>query len=114
MSTRSERLHVIYEAYSKAYERRLQDWQEATSKDQAEAIATNLGSLEEAYLRAAKQALDANGAAVEAAFSAAQEAQKATDDAYQDAKAIPEKIRHVTGVVASVGDLLRKAGQAAA
>lgn len=111
MSTPAERLSVIHEAYSKAYARRLQDWKDATSKAQADAIATNLYKLEEAYLRAAKQALDANSAAVEQAYRAARQAQQDTDEAYKAAKAIAEKIKLVSGVVTSVGELLRKAAK---
>lgn len=112
MSTPAERLEVIRNAYSKAYSRRLQDWKDATSKSQAEAISQNLNRLEEAYLRAAKQALDANGAAVEAAYRAAKDAQKAVEEAYKSAKAIAEKIRLVSRIAISVGEMLRKAGQA--
>lgn len=112
MSSAAERLAVIHDAYSKAYTRRLQDWKEAKSEAQAKAISNNLYRLEETYLRAAKQALDANGKAVEDAFDAAKSAQKGVDEAYQKAKAIADKIRLVSSIVASAGDLLKKAGKA--
>lgn len=114
MSTTAERLAVIHEAYSKAYARRLQDWKEAKSEAQAKTISSNLYRLEETYLRAARQALDANGKAVEDAFTAARSAQKEVDEAYKKAKSIPEKIRTVSGMVTSVGELLKTAAKAAA
>ena len=110
MSTDKERLAVIHDAYSKAYARRLKDWQEAKSQTQAKVIADNLYRLELTYLRAAKQALDANGKAVEDAYATAKAAQKEVDDAYKDAKAIADKIRLVAGIATSVGTLLKKAG----
>ncbi len=113
MSTAGERLRVIHEAYSGAYARRLQDWKEAASTAQAGAISTNLYRLEESYLRAARQSLEANGSAVEAAYASAKQAQKDVEDAYRNAKALPEKIRLVSSIVTSVGDLVRKAGEAA-
>ena len=82
----AERLQVIHDPFSKAYARRLRDWKEATSQAQADAVSRNLNRLEESYLRAAKQALDANGAAVEAAYSEARSAQEAVDDAYRTRK----------------------------
>jgi hypothetical protein len=114
MSTASERLAIVHDAYSKAYGRRLQDWKEAKSQAQAKAVSDNLYGLELTYLGAAKQALDANGKAVEDAYDAAKAAQKEVDDAYQKAKALADKIRLVSGVATSVGDLLKKAGKLAA
>ena len=113
MSTPADRLQAIHDSFSKAYARRLKDWKEATSQAQADAVSKNLNRLEETYLRAAKQALDANGAAVEAAYGEATKAQRAVDEAYQKAKALPERIRLVSSIAGSVADLLRKAGKAA-
>ncbi|MEE4455213.1 hypothetical protein [Novosphingobium resinovorum] len=109
MSTNRERLHVIYDAYSDAYDRRLDDWSEATSKAQAKAISDNLDALETLYLRAAKAALDASGQAVEDAMAAALEAQEKIDNAYEQARGIAEKVRLVGEVVSKIGDLVTKA-----
>jgi hypothetical protein len=109
MSTAHERLLVVYEAYSKAYDRRLQDWSEAKNQAQAKAIADNVDRLETQYLRAAKNALDANGSAVEAAFDAAKAAQEKIDAAYNEAKDIAEKIRLVGDIVGKVGNLVARA-----
>lgn len=109
MSTAFARLLVVHDAYSKAYERRLDDWGNATST-QAKVISDNLDHLETQYLRAAKQALDANGEAVEAAFEAAKKAQENVDAAYKAAKGMAEKIRLVGDIVSRVGDLMNKAG----
>jgi hypothetical protein len=114
MSSEKDRLAVIHDAYSQAYSRRLKDWREAKSQAQAKSISDNLNRLELAYLRAAKQALDANGKAVEDAYKAAKTAQVEVDDAYKNARDIAEKIRLVSSVVTSVGDLLKKAGAALA
>jgi len=108
-SSAKDRLFLIYEAYSAAYDRRDQDWKEAKSKAQAKAIFRNVERLELLYLKAAKQALDANGPAVEAAYEAAKGAQKAIDDAYNDAKELSEKIRLVSSVIKKVSGLVTKA-----
>jgi gamma-glutamyl:cysteine ligase YbdK (ATP-grasp superfamily) len=113
MSTCADRLAAIHDAYSKAYARRLADWAQAQADDQAQAISDNLEELELNYLRAAKQALDADGSAVENAYAAAKQAQTDVDDAYQAAKGIAEKIQLVSSVVTSVGDLLQKASGSA-
>jgi methyl-accepting chemotaxis protein len=106
MSTGYDRLLAVYDAYSKAYDRRLDDWSKASSSAQAKAIADNVDALETHYLRAAKQALDANSAAVEAAFEAATRAQEKIDEAYKNSKSIAEKIRLVGEVVGKIGDLI--------
>jgi len=113
MSTPAERLQAIHDSFSKAYARRLKDWKDAKSQAEADAVSRNLNRLEETYLRAAKQALDANGAAVEAAYEDAKSAQKIVDEAYQEAKKLPERIRLVSGIATSIADLLRKAGKVA-
>ena len=109
MSDSNDRLLVVYDAYSKAYDRRLQDWSEATSTEQAKSISDHVDALETLYLGAAKQALDATGQAIEDAFAAAKEAQKAIDDAYDSAKNIADKIRLVGSIVGKVGDLITEA-----
>lgn len=108
-STAEERLFAVYEAYSRAYDRRAQDWKEAKSKAEADAVFRNVERLELLYLKAAKQALAANGPAVEAALDAAKKAQKSVDDAYTAAKSLAEKIRLVGSIVGKVGDLVSKA-----
>lgn len=109
-STPAERLYVVYEAYSKAYGRRAQDWKDARTNAQTDTIFRNVESLEALYLKAAKQALDTNAQAVENAFEAAKAAQREINDAYQEAKDIVDKIKLVGSVVSKVGDLIRKAG----
>jgi len=109
-STPAQRLYAVYEAYSQAYDRRAQDWKDAETSAQADAIFNNVQTLEALYLQAAKQALDANGQTVEDAFDAARAAQSAVNDAYDEAKSIAEKIYLVGRVVSQVGDLINKAG----
>ena len=108
-STAADRLFAVYEAYSQAYDRRAQDWKEAKTKAQADAIFKDVESLEIAYLKAARQALDANGQAIEDAYQAAKTAQQEVDEAYKAAKGIADKIRLVGNVVGKVGDLIKKA-----
>jgi hypothetical protein len=110
-SSARDRLHVVYDAYSQAYDRRLDDWKQATSKAQADAISRNVDRLETLYLKAAKQALDANGVEVEAAYEAAKAAQDDIDEAYQEAKALAEKITLVGKIVGKIGDLISKAAK---
>ncbi len=110
MSAPQERLYAIYDSYSKAFDRQTQDWRDAKTKAEANAVFRNVEKLEGLYLKAAKQALDANGAAVEAALAAAKAAQQQIDDAYLAAKALAERIRLVGGVIGKVGDLIAKAG----
>lgn len=110
-SSPEERLYAVYEAYSKAYDRRPQDWKEAATKGEADAIFRNVERLEAHYLKAAKQSLDANGQAVEAAYQAAKNAQKDVDDAYEKAKKLAERIKLVGGIVGKIGDLVKKAGE---
>lgn len=110
-STARDRLHLVYDAYSRAYDRRLQDWKEATTKAQADAISRNVDRLETQYLKAARQALDATGQDVEDAYLAAKSAQEDIDKAYEKAKALAEKIALVGKIVGKVGDLISKAGK---
>lgn len=109
-STPQERLYAVYLPYSRAYDRRPDDWKEANSADQAKAVYDNVERLEDLYLKAAKQALDANGDAVEQAYGAAKAAQKAVDDAYKNATDLAEKIKLVGSVIGKVGNLMKVAG----
>ena len=109
MSTTQERQFQIYESYHKAYSRRASDWKEAKTEAQANAISDNVELLENHYLDAAKNALDANGGAVEAAYDAASEARQAVEEAYGAAKGIATKIRLVGKLAGTVGNLLNKA-----
>ena len=110
-SSARDRLHLVYDAYSLAYDRRLDDWKQTTSTAQADAISRNVDRLETQYLKAAKQALDATGPAVEDAYEAAKAAQKDIDDAYESAKSLAEKIALVGKVIGTIGDLLNKAAK---
>ena len=109
-STPADRLYAVYDAYSQAYARRAEDWKDAQTKAQADSVFKNVEALEALYLKAAKQALDANSKAVEDAFDAAKAAQKDINDAYANAKEIAEKIKLVGSVIGKVGDLITKAG----
>jgi len=109
MTTPQERLFEVYESYRKAYERRTQDWKDATTTEQADAIEHNVEALERLYLDAAKAALDANGSKVEEAYVAAKKARENVDKAYEQAKALPAKIRLVGKLTGAVGDLVKKA-----
>lgn len=108
-STPAERLYVVYDAYSQAYGRRAQDLKDSTTKAQADSVLRNVESLEALYLRAAKQALDATGQAVEDALKAAKAAQKDVTDAYEKAKSIADKLKLVGSVVSKIGDLVGRA-----
>ena len=108
-SSASERLQVIYNAYKKAFERRAADLKSAKTADDVHQILANVDALELAYLKAAKQALDGSGPAVEAAYQAAVAAARKVDQAYQEGKALADRIRAVAGIVTAVGSLLEKA-----
>ncbi len=108
-TTPEERLILVYESYRNAYERRAKDWQKATTLKQAKAIAKNVDGLESAYLQAARNALDANGANVEAAFAQAKLAKEEVEKAYRKAKKLTDKIKTVSELVNGVGDLVKKA-----
>lgn len=114
MSTAQDRLDAIYKSYSEAKARRNDDWAAAQTADQADAISRNIEGLENLYLDAANDALDANGPAVEAAYQAAANARKAVNKAYSNAKGIAQKISLVGDLLASLGDLVKEAQAATA
>jgi hypothetical protein len=110
-STTEERLFEIYTAYKQARDRRPADLKEAKSEREVEAVMRNVDKLHAAYLKAAKVALDATGQAVEDALKSARAARKKVDDAYQQAKKLPERIRAVADLASSVGKLLTTASK---
>lgn len=109
MSTPQERLDEVYLSYSNAYRRRFADLREAGSEQQAKDILTNVRKLEATYLKAATDALDATGAAVETVYRDAQNARSAIDGAYSAAVTLAEKIRLVGAGARAVGELVKKA-----
>jgi hypothetical protein len=108
-STPQDRLAVILKAYSIARDQQDEDIAQADSDDQADAIRSNLASLQLAYLRAERSQLDANGAAVETAYQAALGATKDVTLAYQKGAALADRIRAVAGAVTAVASLAAKA-----
>lgn len=109
MTTPQERLDEVYLAYSNAYRRRFADLKEAGSQQQAKAVLTNVRNLEASYLKAATDALDANSAAVEAAYKDAKQAREDIDAAYESAVKLAEKIRLVGAGAKAIGELIKKA-----
>ena len=109
MSTPQERLFEIYETYRVAFANRAADWKLARTMKEADTIERNVDALESAYLRAAKQALDANGPAVEAAYQAAKTARDDVTNAYLEARALADRIRSVGAAIKAVGGLLATA-----
>lgn len=110
-STTKERLFEIYSAYKRARDSRATDLKEAASTAEVNAILRHVDALHAAYLKAAKVALDATGDGVEAAYAAAGSARKQVEDAYQEAKALPERIRAMATLVDNVGKLLTTASK---
>lgn len=108
-STPQDRLAVILKAYSIARDQQDNDIAEAESDEQADAIRSNLASLQLAYLRAERSQLDANGAGVEAAYQAAQGATEDVTRAYRQGAALADRIRAVAGAVTAVASLAAKA-----
>lgn len=109
MSSASDRLSVIYTAYKTAYARRATDLKHAASAEEAQAILDVVEGFERAYLKAARQALDGNGAEVEAAYEAAKAACRKVDEAYRGAKVMADKIRAASAAVTAVTGLVAKA-----
>lgn len=108
-STPEDRVALILKAYSLARDQQDKDIAEAESDEQADAIRSNLASLQLAYLRAERSQLEADGAAVESAYQAAK---GATDDvvlAYRQGAALADRIRAVAGAVTAVASLAAKA-----
>jgi hypothetical protein len=112
MSSASDRLLLIHEAFSKAYDRRSSDLKSASTNAEADQILQNVDELETQYLLAARRALDGNSDAIEAAYEDAKAAQHQVDDAYSNAKALPARIRLVTAVAKNIGQLVTKATRA--
>lgn len=110
-SSSKERLYEIYTAYNIAFTRRSSDLKEAASDAQADQILKNVESLESAYLKAAKQALDAAGPEVEQAYQSAVAARKEIQSAYNQAKKLALRIKAVGGAVKAVGNLVKLAGK---
>lgn len=108
-STPQDRLGVILEIYSTARDQQDNDIAQADSDEQADAIRSNLASLQLAYLRAERSQLEANGAAVESAYQAAQGAAEAVTRAYRQGEALADRIRAVSGAVTAVANLAAKA-----
>lgn len=108
-STPEDRLAVILRAYSIARDQQDSDIAEAESDEQADAIRSNLASLQLAYLRAERSQLEANGAAVESAYQAARGATDAVARAYRQGAALADRIRAVSGAVTAVASLASKA-----
>ena len=108
-STPAERLSVIYAAYKSAYARRAEDLKHVGSTEEAQRILDNVEALERAYLKAARQALEANGPAVEEAYQAAKDACAKVDQAYQQAKGMADKIRAASAAADAVTNLVKKA-----
>lgn len=109
-TTPEERLFTIYDAYRQAFKRRSKDWKEAKTMAQAEAIFRNVQRLELLYLKAARQALTNNNAAVEAAHADAKTAKQDVEKAYDNEKALVERIGLVGTLGSKIADLLAKAG----
>jgi hypothetical protein len=108
-STPEDRLAVILKAYSIARDQQDNDIAQAESDAQADAIRSNLASLQLAYLRAERSQLNANGAAVEAAYQSAETATAQVARAYRKGAALADRIRAVAGAVTAVASLTAKA-----
>jgi hypothetical protein len=108
-STPEDRLAVILKAYSIARDQQDNDIAQADSDEQADAVRSNLASLQLAYLRAERSELDSNGAAVETAYQAAESATGDVVQAYKKGVALADRIRAVAGAVTAVSNLAAKA-----
>jgi tryptophan 2,3-dioxygenase len=97
---------LVQDAYSKAYARRPDDLKQATSSDQVQQILDNVDMLEEQYLDAARQALDAGGSAVEQAYRDATTAKQQVEQAYENALELPDRIAAVTTLADNVQKLV--------
>jgi hypothetical protein len=109
MSTAKDRLYEVYSAYRRAVERRPTDLKQAGSVSEVNKILGNLNKLHAQYFKAALAELDATGADVESAYRAAKSANEAVAAAYDQAKALAERIRLVSKLLDSVTDLVKKA-----
>jgi len=113
-SSAADRLDVIYTSWKDAFDRRADDLKEAVSGEQAKAIVANVSNLEETYLAAAKQALDATGPAVEAAYTQAVATKQAVENAYAQSVALEQRISAVGKLVGDVANLAASAHHSAA
>ncbi|HEU0098533.1 MAG TPA: hypothetical protein VFQ67_07135 [Allosphingosinicella sp.] len=108
-STPDDRLAVILKAYTIARDQQDSDIAEAGSDEEADAVRSNLASLQLAYLRAERSQLDSNGAGVEAAYQSARSATDEVARAYRNGAALADRIRAVSGAVTAVASLAAKA-----
>ena len=112
-SSPEDRLDVILRIYETARDQLDADIAEASSDAEAKAIRSNLEQLKLNYLRAERASLEANGAAVEAAYQAANTAAENVAKAYQQGKALADRIRAVAGAVTAVTNLVANAAAVA-
>ena len=108
-STPQDRLALILKAYAIARDQQDKDIADAQSDEEADAVRSNLASLQLAYLRAERSQLDANGAGVEAAYQSAESATEAVQKAYKQGAALADRIRAVSGAVTAVASLAAQA-----
>jgi hypothetical protein len=108
-SSPEDRLAVILKAYSIARDQQDNDIAQADSDEEADAVRSNLASLQLAYLRAERSQLETKGAAVESAYQAAETATAAVEKAYRSGAALADRIRAVSGAVTAVASLAAKA-----
>jgi hypothetical protein len=108
-SSAEDRLALLLRLYETARDRQDSDMAEATSDEQADAIENNLDALKLNYLQAERARLEANGAAVEAAYQAARAAADDVDRAYRRGGALADRIRAVAGAVTAASSLLATA-----
>ncbi len=111
MSTPKDRLFEVYETYRIAKLHRTSDWKDAQTMSQVKKIQRNVDALETAFLKAATAELNANGAAVEAAYDAAKSARQSVLEAYEGAVALADRIRTVSDAAKSVANLVKKASE---
>ena len=107
-SSSADRVEAIYQSYAAARDNLDADM-EGASDAQADQIRDNLAELKAAYYTAEEQGLAANGAEVEAAYQAAAEAAENVQQAYEEGKALSDRIRAVSGAVTAVAGLMEKA-----
>src|SRR4051812_10064820 len=108
-STPQQRVAVVAAAYNEANAHRDQDIADAQNDGQYQQIVDNLRTLESAFLDTAAEALQATGAAVEAAYDSAKTAADEVQQAYADGKAIADRIRSVAAAAAAVTQLIQTA-----
>ena len=107
-SSPQQRLDVIFQTYCMARDQRAADMAEAQSDAEADAIRANVNALDLAYLKAERAGLEANGAAVEAAYQAAKSAADQVAAAYGSGRELAERIRAVSGAVTAFSSLISK------